>query len=156
METVTVHFEPAHHWSARGITDRRNALWAAFVIKTPSGDIYHIGDTGFHDGINYKNAVAKYGGFRLAILPFGAYEPRDFMRGQHQNPDEAVQGHLMCGAEFTLGHHWGTFQLTNESIDDQVEHLEVALKKHNVSADVFRRLRPGQAWDVPQKRRADT
>lgn len=146
---VSIGFEPMHHWSARGLVDRRNALWAAFVVQGPAGNIYHIGDTGFHDGINYRAAREKYGAFRLAILPFGAYEPRDFMRAQHQNPDEAVQGHRLCGAQFTLGHHWGTFQLTDESIEDQLEALDAARLRHNVSDELFRALRPGQAWDVP-------
>ncbi|MCJ8309237.1 MAG: MBL fold metallo-hydrolase [Rhizobiaceae bacterium] len=149
---VKVTLEPMHHWSARGMGDRRNALWAAFVLQTPGGNIYHIGDTGFHGGQNYLDARNKYRNFRLAILPFGAYEPRDFMRGQHQNPDEAVQGHLMCGAEFTLGHHWGTFRLTNESIEDQLEALDAARSKHGVDEDIFRALRPGQVWEVPRQR----
>jgi len=149
-DEVKVTFEPMHHWSARGMGDRRNALWAAFVLQGPMGRVYHVGDTGFHDGINYRAAQEKYGGFRLAILPFGAYEPRDFMKFQHQNPDEAVQGHLLCGADMTLGHHWGTVQLTNESIEDQIEALDAALEKHDVSPEIFRRLQPGQVWDVPQ------
>jgi len=89
-EGVRVHLEPMHHWSARGMGDRRMALWAAFVVETPGGKIYHIGDTGFHDGINYRAAAGRHGGFRLALLPIGAYEPRWFMPGQHQVPDEAV------------------------------------------------------------------
>ena len=51
--------EPCHHWSARGTGDRRMALWAAFVITTPAGKIYHIGDTGFHDGVNYRGGRGK-------------------------------------------------------------------------------------------------
>ncbi|MGI9354069.1 MAG: MBL fold metallo-hydrolase [Rhizobiaceae bacterium] len=147
---VNVSFEPMHHWSARGMGDRRNALWTAFVLQGPMGKIYHIGDTGFHDGINYRAVREKYGGFRLAILPFGAYEPREFMKFQHQNPDEAVRGHLLCGAQMTLGHHWGTIQLTDESIEDQIEALDAALTKHGVSPEIFRRLQPGQVWDVPK------
>jgi len=146
---VNVTLEPTHHWSARGTTDRRNALWAAFVIGTPGGAIYHIGDTGFHDGHNYREAAAKYGEFRLAILPFGAFEPRDFMKAQHQNPDEAVQGHMLCRARYTLGHHWGTFQLTDESIDDQINHLKAAKTKYAIAEERFRALRPGQVWNVP-------
>ena len=149
---VKVTFEPMHHWSARGLTDRRNALWAAFVVDAgAAGRIYHVGDTGFHRGINYQAAIDKYGGFRLAILPFGAYEPRGFMRAQHQNPDEAVRGHILCGAEHTLGHHWGTFQLTNEAIEDQLADLAAAREKHGVPADLFRALQPGETWDVPVK-----
>ena len=53
---IRLRFTPAHHWSARGIADRRMALWAAFVLDSPGGPIYHIGDTGFHDGINFEAA----------------------------------------------------------------------------------------------------
>lgn len=42
---LVMHCEPCHHWSARGMGDRRMALWAAFVLETPGGKIYHIGDT---------------------------------------------------------------------------------------------------------------
>ncbi|MEL6967400.1 MAG: MBL fold metallo-hydrolase [Pseudomonadota bacterium] len=149
--TTAVTLEPMHHWSARGLGDRRNALWAAFAIQTPAGLIYHVGDTGFFGGRNYEAFFAKHGAPRLAILPFGAYEPRDFMRAQHQNPDEAVRGHGLCKAAFTLGHHWGTFQLTNESIEDQLADLDAARKKHGVGEDVFRALQPGQSWSVPQQ-----
>src|ERR671917_502194 len=31
-EAVTVHMEPSYHWSARGLTDRRMALWSAYVL----------------------------------------------------------------------------------------------------------------------------
>ena len=118
---ASIHFEPCHHWSARGMTDRRMALWAAFVIETPAGRIYHVGDTGFHDGRNYRAAAGKHGGFRLAILPFGAYEPRWFMKGQHQNPSEAVEGFRLANAQWAAGHHWGTFQLTDEAIEEPRE-----------------------------------
>lgn len=147
---ITIHTEPCHHWSARGTRDRRMALWAAFVIETPSGKIYHIGDTGFHDGINYRAAAARHGGFRLGILPIGAYEPRWFMKGQHQNPEEAVEGMRLAGARHAIGHHWGTFQLTNEAVEDPLEALDVALRAAGVEAERFRALRPGEAVDVPE------
>jgi L-ascorbate metabolism protein UlaG (beta-lactamase superfamily) len=146
---IVVHTEPCHHWSARGSRDRRMALWAAFVIETPHGKIYHIGDTGFHDGINYRAAAVKHGGFRLGILPIGAYEPRWFMKGQHQNPAEAVEGMKLAGIAHAVGHHWGTFQLTNEPVHAPVEALAAALDLHDIHPDRFRPLRPGESVDVP-------
>jgi L-ascorbate metabolism protein UlaG (beta-lactamase superfamily) len=147
---VTVHTEPCHHWSARGTGDRRMALWAAFVIETGHGKIYHIGDTGFHDGINYRAAAEKHGGFRLGILPVGAYEPRWFMKGQHQNPEEAVAGMKLAKIAQAVGHHWGTFQLTNEAVEDPLKALDVALRDAGVEPERFRPLRPGEAVDVPE------
>ena len=145
---VTIHTEPCHHWSARGTRDRRMALWAAFVIETRGGKIYHIGDTGFHDGINYRAAAAKHGAFRLGILPIGAYEPRWFMKGQHQNPEEAVAGMKLANIAQAVGHHWGTFQLTNEAVEDPLRALEVALRNADVGPERFRPLRPGETVDV--------
>jgi L-ascorbate metabolism protein UlaG (beta-lactamase superfamily) len=146
---VIFHCEPCHHWSARGLGDRRMALWAAFVFETPAGKIYHIGDTGFHSGINYRAAKQKHGGFRLANLPFGAYEPRWFMKAQHQNPDEAVEGMLLCNAAFVAGHHWGTFKLTDEGVEQPVEALHAALDSRGIGRDRFQPMRPGQVFDVP-------
>ncbi|MER9329487.1 MBL fold metallo-hydrolase [Mesorhizobium sp. M0488] len=147
---VFVHVEPAHHWSARGARDRRMALWAGFVIGTPAGNIYFAGDTGFHDGINYRLMAEKHGGFRFAILPIGAYEPRWFMAPQHQNPQEAVEGMRLCNAAHAAGCHWGTFQLTDEPFDEPVRKLAEALDGQGIPREHFRALRPGEVWDVPE------
>lgn len=148
-EGVSIEATPCHHWSARRLGDRRMALWSAFVISTPAGKIYHVGDTGFHDGINYRAVAERHGAFRLAILPVGAYEPRWFMKGQHQNPAEAVEGFRMANAAYAVGHHFGTFQLTDEAIDAPVQDLARALESAEIEPDRFRPLRAGQMFDVP-------
>lgn len=146
---VTIDVEPAHHWSARGTGDQRMALWSAFVVSTDAGKIYVVGDTGFHEGRNYRAAAEKHGGFRLAILPIGAYEPRWFMEHQHQNPREAVEGMQLCNAAFAAGHHWGVFRLTDEPADEPRDHLHIALDAKGVPRERFRAMQPGEAWDVP-------
>ncbi|RUW36257.1 MBL fold metallo-hydrolase [Mesorhizobium sp. M1E.F.Ca.ET.041.01.1.1] len=146
---AAIHIEPAHHWSARGARDRRMALWAGFVIETAGGKVYFAGDTGFHGGTNYRLMAEKHGGFRLAILPIGAYEPRWFMAPQHQNPEEAVQGMTLCNAAHAAGCHWGTFQLTDEPIDEPAQRLAEALAAEGFSHERFRAMRPGEVWDVP-------
>ncbi len=146
---VAVHLEPCHHWSARGIRDRAMALWAAFVVESAAGKTLHVGDAGYNDGRDYRRAGRKHGGFRAAILPVGAYEPRWFMAAQHQDPAEAVRGMVDCGAAFAAGHHWGTFQLTDEAIEAPPAALRTALTRNGIGLDRFRPLRPGESWDVP-------
>jgi L-ascorbate metabolism protein UlaG (beta-lactamase superfamily) len=145
---VAVTLAPMRHWSARHLLDRNKALWAAFIIETPAGRIYHVADCGYGDGFHFRDARERYGPFRLAILPFGSYEPRWFMRDQHMNPPEAVRAFKDCGAQFALGHHYGTFQLTDEAIDAPERDLAKALAEVGVSAEQFRRLLPGQVWEV--------
>ncbi len=146
---LSVHFEPCHHWSARGTRDRSMALWSAFVIGGPAGRIHHIGDTGFDQGRPYRHLPEKHGPIRAAILPVGAYEPRWFMRDQHQNPAEAVEGFLLSGAKHAIGHHWGTFQLTNEARDTPPRDLATALHAKGIPPTRFRALAPGEAWEIP-------
>jgi L-ascorbate metabolism protein UlaG (beta-lactamase superfamily) len=145
---VSVHMEPAYHWSARGLTDRRMALWCAYVLTSPAGVLYHIGDTGYGDGAIFRAVHERYGAPRVALLPIGAYEPRWFMQPQHMNPDEAVRVFKDCGAAQALGHHWGTFQLTDEGIERPLEALAAALAAQGVAPERFRPMRPGEAWEA--------
>ncbi len=148
---VTVHLTPAHHWSARGMIDRRMALWSGFVIDSPAGKVFLAGDTGFHGGRNYREMAKLHGSFRLAVLPIGAYDPRWFMEAQHQNPEEAVEGMLLANAAFAAGCHWGTFRLTNEPIHEPRERLLAALEAKGLSREAFRPMLPGEVWDVPEE-----
>ncbi|WP_112661905.1 MBL fold metallo-hydrolase [Microvirga flavescens] len=145
---VTAHFEPSYHWSARGMRDRRMALWCAYVLTTPQGVLYHVGDTGFGDGAIFSRIRERFGAPRLAHLPIGAYEPRWFMQPQHMNPDEAVKAFRLLGATQALGHHWGTFQLTNEAIEEPPQALAAALREAGISGETFRALRPGEVWEL--------
>ena len=137
---------PAQHWSSRRGFDRNQSLWSAFVLETKDGPIYIAGDTGL--GPHFEPEQQRYGGFRLALLPIGAYEPRWFMQYQHMNPDDAVQAHALLKTDASLAVHFGTFQLTDEGIDAPVQDLTTALQAHGTATERFRALTPGQGWDV--------
>lgn len=141
---VTLH--PAYHWSARGLRDRRMALWSGFVIETPPGTIYHSGDTGYGDGRIFRAVRERFGAPRLAFLPMGAYEPRWFMGDQHVAPEEAVQILKDTGAAEALGFHWGTFRLSDEGMVQPVEDLVEALNAAGVAPGCFRPMHPGEVF----------
>lgn len=145
---VTITLGPTRHWAARNLSDRNMALWASFVIEAPAGRIYFVADSAYGDGRHFREARERHGPFRLAILPIGAYEPRWFMCDQHMNPAESVQAFLDSGAEFALGHHFGTFQLTDEPIDAPLAALAEALAAAGIPAGPFRTLRPGEVWQL--------
>ncbi len=139
---------PTQHWSARSLSDRNESLWASFVIEGPAGRIYFVADSGYGDGANFRAVRECHAPLRLAILPIGAYEPRWFMQSQHMNPAESVQAFVDCGAEIALGHHYGTFQLTDEAIDAPLIALAEALQAAGIAQARFRTLRPGQVWEL--------
>lgn len=146
---VSVHFEPAYHWSARGLFDRRMALWASFVIETPSAKIYHIADTAWADGgAIFRRTKEKHGDIGLAILPIGAYAPRWFMHRNHIDPNEAVAIMHTVGARQAMAHHWGTFQLTDEPIDEPPQLLAKALEREKIAAERFKVFQPGGVLEL--------
>ena len=148
-DEVYVHAVPVYHWSRRTAFDRNKALWSGFVIQTPHGNVYVSGDTGMGSGEYFRQAAQRFQGFRLALLPVGAYEPRWFMKDQHVNPEEAVRMHALLKAQTSIGVHLRTFQLTDEAIDQPEVELKAALARHQVPASRFFTLPIGGSWTAP-------
>jgi len=141
---------PSQHWSARGFFDRYDSLWAAWHIEIGDFSFWFGGDTGYND-IQFKEIGDKFGAIDLALIPIGAYAPRWFMKQQHVDPDEAIQIHKDIRAKKSIGMHWGTFQLTAESIREPVERLEAAVKAGTIAEDEFITLAIGETlfFDPP-------
>jgi len=47
-----------------------------------------------------------------------------------------------------LGHHWGTFQLTDEGIEQPAEALTQACAEARIAPERFIAMRPGQVWQA--------
>jgi len=62
----------------------------------------------------------------------------------HMDPDEAVRAHLDVKARLSVGMHFGTFQLTDEAIDEPVRALADARRAHGVDPGAFRVLDFGE------------
>jgi L-ascorbate metabolism protein UlaG (beta-lactamase superfamily) len=145
---VAVTLVPTRHWTARGLFDRNQSLWASFVLETPAGKIYIVGDSGYGEGKHFQDVGTAHGPLRLALLPIGAYEPRWFMQDQHMNPSDAVKAFTDCGAAQALAHHHGTFQLTDEAIDAPVIALAEALDEAKIPRERFVALKPGEVFEI--------
>lgn len=114
---VQVHCVPAQHFSGRGLVGGDRRLWAGFVVVGPTRRFYHAGDTGYFDG--FREIGARLGPIDLAAMPIGAYEPNAaIMRFVHVNPEEAVRAARDVQATRVVGMHWGTFDLTDEPLDE--------------------------------------
>jgi len=141
---VTFTFTPTQHWSARGIGDRNQTLWGGWAVTAPDLHWYFAGDTGYSKDFSDtaarfapQHTAAQGGGFDLALIPVGGYQPRWFLAEQHVNPDEAVQMHLDLQAKRSVGIHWGTFALTDEPLDQPPKDLAAARLAKNISPSDF-------------------
>jgi L-ascorbate metabolism protein UlaG (beta-lactamase superfamily) len=140
---VTVTYVPAQHFSARGPFDRNRALWGGFVIQGGGSTVYFAADSGWCD--HFAEIGRRFPGIDLALIPIGAYQPRNLMRLAHIDPEEAVQAHLALGARRSLGMHFGTFRnLTDEPIDEPVQRLRHAAAAAGLAEGVFDVLDFGQ------------
>jgi L-ascorbate metabolism protein UlaG (beta-lactamase superfamily) len=142
LQNVEFIFTECRHRSGRGLTDQMKTLWGSFVIRTPEGNIYFAGDTGY--GPHLKKTGDDYGPFRLAMIPIGAYEPRWFMADIHLDPAEAVKAHQDLRSEQSLGIHYGTFQLTYEGVDKPLAELDAAASAAGLVRDEFWTLEVGE------------
>jgi L-ascorbate metabolism protein UlaG (beta-lactamase superfamily) len=144
---IDVIVERVHHWGSRWMSDRNRALWSGFTVTLPGGNLFFAGDTGWGDG-SWPTEDARDGPYRLALLPIGAYQPREMMSGNHIGPVEAVAAFRRLGAAHALAIHWGTFRLSGEGVDEPPALLRKTLAQQGIAPDRFRAIEVGRNWEV--------
>lgn len=133
---------PVRHWSSRTPFDRNQTLWSGWMVNFPDYAFYFAGDSGYT--ADFKQTRERLGAPDLAAIPIGAYDPRDFMKASHMNPEEAVQAFADLNAKQAIAIHWGTFKLTLEPLAEPPVRLRGALAKETIAEDRFLALTHGQ------------
>ena len=143
---LSITATPARHFSARTPFDRHRALWSGFLLSGGPMPVLFAGDSG--DGPHWRQIHDRLGAPGLALLPIGAYAPRFLMGAIHMTPEEAVAAHLTLQAERSIGMHFGTFQLTDEQIDEPVRRLAEASRRAGLDPGAFITLGSGDVCTV--------
>ena len=94
------------------MNDRNASLWGGYVVESADKRLYFAGDTAY--GPAFPLIGKRLGGCDVALVPIGAYDPRELMRGAHCTPEEAVRIGQDLGAKRLAAMHWGTIRLTDE------------------------------------------
>jgi len=122
IKGLTVTGLPAQHFSGRTLWDRNRRLWGGWAIAGNSKRIFFAGDTGYYDV--FKEIGDRLGPFDLAAIPIGAYLPRAMMKMTHLTPEEALQLFADIKGQRFVAIHWGTFDLTEEPMEEPPKRLE--------------------------------
>ena len=155
LRGVELVLTPVQHWSGRGLTDRRATLWGGWAVFAPDQHLFFTGDTGYSADFAEirRRFQPRQGpvGFDIALIAIGAYEPRSFMAAQHIDPGEAVHIHRDLAARRSLGIHWGTFELSNESLDEPPRALARARREQGVDDQAFVVVAVGETMRLPRR-----
>lgn len=117
IENFTLVATPAQHFSGRGLFDRDSTLWASWVIKTDSSNLFFSGDGGYFGG--FKEIGERFGPFDITLIENGAYN--EHWPDIHMMPRQSIQAHIDLKGKAMLPIHNSTFDL---SLHDWFEPLE--------------------------------
>lgn len=135
VDKSKISLVPMQHFSSRTFIDRNESLWGGFLLDASGVKVLFAGDTGYNS--HFGRIREHFGSIDVSILPIGAYEPRWFMKELHMNPEEAVRAHIDLKSSFSIGNHFGTFQLTDEGIEEPVIELRKSLASYGICHDRF-------------------
>lgn len=92
-----------------------------YVIQNADHTLYHCGDSAM--GEHFKEIKERFD-IDEAFLPIGAYRPEPIMRHFHISPLEALQAAHDLGAKTLIPIHYGTFKLSDDTLDEPIEWFE--------------------------------
>ena len=149
LDGLEIYATPARHWSGRGLRDRNQSHWCGWAFRSGDLSAYFTGDTGY--SADFVRIGQELEPFDLALIPLGAHAPRDFMRDQHVNPDEAARIHQDVRARHSIGVHWGTFELADDALDAPFTEAPLARQRAGLDETALRLLRHGETWRLPTR-----
>lgn len=132
---ICIESVPASHWHRRGLFDFNKALWCSFVIKSKNKRLFFAGDTAM-DG-HFEEIAQKVDPIDIALMPIGAYEPREIMKDNHMNPDEALKATEILGVKQMIPYHYATFKLTSEPIGEPYSWMKKLAKTKDIDVSIL-------------------
>jgi L-ascorbate metabolism protein UlaG (beta-lactamase superfamily) len=138
---LTITTTPTRHFSGRGIGNRNETLWSAFVIKGHTHNIFFGADSGWFNG--FADIGEAYGPFDLTMLEIGAYGKN--WPDIHMGPLSAVNAHLALKSKQMMPIHWGTFNLALHAWYEPIDILLELAAKENLTLFV---PEPGKPTEV--------
>lgn len=133
-EDLKITFVPVRHWSRRGLFDTNERLWGGYVIEGAGKIFYHGGDSGY--GSHYAEMAKVFPKIDYFIIGIGAYEPRWFMKANHNNPADVVKAFQDANAKLLIPMHYATFDQSDEPSGQPLKLLNKEAEKAGISEKI--------------------
>jgi len=120
---------PAQHFSGRGLFDSNKTLWASWIIKTSTVNLFFSGDSGYFGG--FKEIGWNYGPFDMTFIEAGAYNEK--WKEIHMMPFQTIQAHIDLKGKNLFPIHNGTFDLALHNWYEPFEKISALAKEKEIT-----------------------
>lgn len=111
---VKIYAFGARHWGERTPWEKKTRGYNSYIFSRDGKNMLFASDTSYTEVFG---AVTKQRPVDVAVFNLGAYEPKWF-RQAHSTSAEVWRMFSQTGARTLLPIHWGTFIISQETIDD--------------------------------------
>ncbi|NHO32411.1 MBL fold metallo-hydrolase [Acetobacter fallax] len=152
MGDTEITCTPARHFSQRSPWDASKRLWSGFMLRTPQPDnapplsIFFAGDSAHSP--HWQTIHDRLGPPDLALLPIGAYAPRNFLKAVHVDPVEAVAAFRSLNARRGIPMHYDTFPLSREPPGEAERCLAETAAWAGLAPDAFAPMAFGETQNI--------
>ncbi|WP_225230666.1 MBL fold metallo-hydrolase [Cytobacillus stercorigallinarum] len=143
LNSLSLSFVPAQHWTKRTLTDTNTSHWGGWVIENEPHSIYFVGDTGYFRG--FKEIAEKFN-IETVLMPIGAYEPEWFMKVSHINPEDAVKAYIELNGTTFIPMHYGTYHLADDTGPEAIARLDAEWDKQQLDPNQLKKLLIGETF----------
>lgn len=134
LDDVTVHAFEAHHWGEVYPWEYKNRGYNMYIFEKGKHQLFFSGDTAMTS--MFQKIGEQFKNIEMALLPIGAYEPREYLKNVHMAPDEAIQALIMLNAQHMIPYHFDTFRLSFEKFGQAPRELLEHAEKFQVKEKV--------------------
>ena len=149
VQSYSFSLTPVNHRGKRWLERYRSS--SGIFVKGSNHSFWFAGDTGYRNDFvtGMQNTRPD-----VALVPIGAYEPREWFHMMHMSPEDALQAFLDIKAKYMLPIHWGAFKMTREEIHEPPLVLRELVKARPDLENRIWWLEPGEAQELQEQENA--
>ena len=119
--------------------------FTGYVIQYNGITVYFGGDTGYEPGTSiFIETQNHFPDIELAFLPIAPIHPREYSKGRHTDPADAVKIMTELNAKKMMPMHFDTFAESYDTLGEAENTMLAEMKKNNLSVNEIILLNIGE------------